>query len=84
MGLVSVVANFGWFKCAVLYSDSKYGNSLSADFQQNAAIVEIKIALRRKFVGINGYAWISRNSPAPPTPRRSSPPPPIGPGPGAC
>ena len=48
-GLASIIANFGWFKCAVLYSDSEYGTSFSADFQQYAASQGIKIALLRKF-----------------------------------
>jgi hypothetical protein len=48
-GMVSVMRFFGWRQCAVLYSDSEYGSSFAADFQQQANTAAIAILLYQKF-----------------------------------
>jgi ABC-type branched-subunit amino acid transport system substrate-binding protein len=48
-GLTNIMVSFGWSRCAVLYSDSEYGNSFAADFQQYAAASGITVALSQKF-----------------------------------
>eukprot|EP00291_Cryptomonas_curvata_P011516 CAMPEP_0172178518 /NCGR_PEP_ID=MMETSP1050-20130122/16085_1 /TAXON_ID=233186 /ORGANISM="Cryptomonas curvata, Strain CCAP979/52" /LENGTH=342 /DNA_ID=CAMNT_0012851255 /DNA_START=218 /DNA_END=1243 /DNA_ORIENTATION=+ len=49
VGMASIIKSFGWKQCAVLYSDSEYGNSFAAEFQQHAAKAGITILISQKF-----------------------------------
>ena len=49
VGMASIMSAFGWRQCAVLFSDSEYGNSFAADFQQRAGNQGITILLYQKF-----------------------------------
>ncbi len=50
LGLASIMYAFGWRKCAVLYSDSEYGNSFAAaEFRQRSSNIGISIVLYQNF-----------------------------------
>jgi ABC-type branched-subunit amino acid transport system substrate-binding protein len=49
LGMANIMRAFGWKQCALLYSDSEYGNSFSAEFQQHAAKAGITIMIALKF-----------------------------------
>jgi hypothetical protein len=49
LGMANIMAALGWMRCAVLFSDTEYGNSFASDFQLRAGRVGITILLLRKF-----------------------------------
>ncbi len=53
IGLASIIAAFGWSQCAVLYTDTAYGISFAADFQQRAQAAGVSILLLQKFADQN-------------------------------
>ena len=53
VGMASIMQSFGWRQCAVLYSDSEYGNSFAAEFQQRSGSIGISILLYQKFQDAN-------------------------------
>ena len=50
------MVGFGWSRCAVLYSDSEYGSSFAADFQQYAAASGIAVVLSQKFADNDAHS----------------------------
>ncbi len=53
IGMASVIQSFGWRQCAVLFSDSEFGNSFAAAFQQRAGIAGITILSLQKFKNLD-------------------------------
>jgi hypothetical protein len=53
IGMASIMKSFGWKQCAVLFSDSEYGISFAAAFQQRAGIAGITILTQQKFKNLD-------------------------------
>jgi hypothetical protein len=49
IGMASIMSWLGWRRCAVLFSDSEYGNSFASEFQLRATAAGIVVLLFQKF-----------------------------------